>query len=148
MFLLARFARERFYMRDLEQALVLLEAAERDLSALRGMGNNPDFADEVFGFHVQQATEKSFKAWLALLGEEYPVTHDLTWLLKILGEHDTAAMRFESLIDYNPYAVQFRYATDPSVKPLDRDAAVKSLKVLIEYVQGLVADFREVSEEK
>jgi HEPN domain-containing protein len=30
------------------------------------------FADEIFGFHVQQAAEKLFKAWIALLGEEYP----------------------------------------------------------------------------
>lgn len=53
-------------MKDLEQARELAGAAERDISALRGMGNAVVFADEVFGFHVQQAAEKMFKAWLAL----------------------------------------------------------------------------------
>ena len=71
-------------MSDLEQARALIEAAERDLSALRGMGDVGVFADEIFGFHVQQAVEKSFKAWLALLGEVYPLTHDLGDLLTLL----------------------------------------------------------------
>ena len=61
-------------MSDRKQARELIEAAERDLSALRGMGDAGVFADEIFGFHVQQAVEKSFKAWLALLGETYPTT--------------------------------------------------------------------------
>ena len=71
-------------MSDPKQARVLLEAAERDASALRGMGDAAVFADEVFGFHAQQAAEKLFKAWLALLGETYPMTHDLSELLELL----------------------------------------------------------------
>ncbi len=53
-------------MNDLEQARELASAAERDISALRGMDDAAIFADEIFGFHVQQAAEKLFKAWLAL----------------------------------------------------------------------------------
>ena len=56
-------------MSDLKAARVLVEAAERDIAALRGMGDASVFADEIFGFHTQQAAEKLFKAWLALLGE-------------------------------------------------------------------------------
>ena len=56
-------------MKDLEQARELAGAAERDISALRGMGNAAVFADEIFGFHVQQAAEKLFKAWTDLQGE-------------------------------------------------------------------------------
>ena len=52
-------------MSDPKQARVLLEAAERDVSALRGMGDAAVFADEVLGFHAQQAAEKLLKAWLA-----------------------------------------------------------------------------------
>ena len=68
-------------MSDLKQARVLLEAAERDASALGGMGDAAVFADEIFGFHVQQAAEKLVKAWLASLGEIYPLSHDLAALL-------------------------------------------------------------------
>ena len=42
-------------MSDLKQARVLLTAAERDISALRGMADAAVFADEIFGFHAQQA---------------------------------------------------------------------------------------------
>ena len=63
-------------MSDPMQARALLEAAERDVSALRGVDDTVMFADEIFGFHVQQAAEKLLKAWLALLGEIYPLSHD------------------------------------------------------------------------
>ena len=59
-------------MSDLKQARVLLTSAERDISALRGMADAAVFADEIFGFHAQQAAEKLLKAWVALLGETYP----------------------------------------------------------------------------
>ena len=73
-------------MSDHEQARTLLEAAEKDVSALRGMGDGVVFADEIFGFHVQQAVEKLLKAWLASLGEIYPLSHDLASLLDMLGK--------------------------------------------------------------
>ncbi len=75
-------------MSDLKQARVLLTAAERDISALRGMADAAVFADEIFGFHAQQAAEKLLKAWLALLGETYPTTHDLDRLLAMLRACD------------------------------------------------------------
>ena len=65
-------------MSDLEQAVELLKLAERDFRALKGMTDPEVFAEEIFGFVAQQAVEKSFKAWLALLGATYPFTHDLT----------------------------------------------------------------------
>lgn len=59
-------------MRNLEAAKVLLEAALRDLRALYGMLDRDTFADEIFGFHVQQTAEKALKAWLNLLGSPRP----------------------------------------------------------------------------
>ena len=135
-------------MRDLEQAAALPDAAERDFSALRGMGNKSDFVDEIFGFHVQQAAEKNFKAWLCLLGDDYPVTHDLAWLLEMLKDRGVQTTRFEWLVDYNPYAVQFRYVADPGVGPLDRNTAVKGLEVLMEHVRSMFADLREASDDQ
>lgn len=64
-----RFARARSCISDPKCARVLLEAAGRDLSALRGMSHEKVFADEIAGFLAQQATEKLLKAWTALLGE-------------------------------------------------------------------------------
>jgi HEPN domain-containing protein len=54
-------------MSNLDQAKVLLQAAHRDLKALGGMFDVEIFADEIFGFHIQQATEKLLKAWLTII---------------------------------------------------------------------------------
>lgn len=128
-------------MTDHEQARELLEAAKRDLSALRGMGDAEIFADEIFGFHVQQAIEKSFKAWLALLGETYPTTHNLERLLKALAMRDPGAVRFEELTGYAPYAVVLRYAdAAPQRGAIDRREALLRVEALFERVRRLMED--------
>ena len=123
-------------MSDLKQARVLLMSAERDISALRGMADAAVFADEIFGFHAQQAAEKLLKAWLALLGETYPTTHDLARLLAMLRARDVEATRFNELVEYTPFAVQFRYAPgDLSARPLDRDTAIERVEALLKEVR-------------
>jgi hypothetical protein len=37
---------------------VLLALAEKDYTAISKMVSDPEFADEIFGFHAQQAVEK------------------------------------------------------------------------------------------
>lgn len=123
-------------MSDPKQARVLLKAAERDVSALRGMGDAAVFADEVFGFHAQQAAEKLFKAWLASLGEIYPLSHDLAVLLDLLNACGMDVARFDELVDYTRYAVRLRYAAaDPGAEPLDRETAVRRVEGLLEEVR-------------
>ena len=73
-------------MSDPKCAEMLLGAAERDLLTLRNM--TAGAPDESYGFHVQQAAEKSFKAWLALLGETYPLTHNIETLVNLLAGRD------------------------------------------------------------
>ena len=96
-------------MSDEKSARVLLDAAERDVRALAVMGNPDEVSEEVFGFHVQQGGEKLLKAWLALLGGEYPFTHDLEALLDLVGERTEITDEFEGLIGYTPFAVKHRY---------------------------------------
>ena len=123
-------------MSDLRQARVLIKAAARDITALRGMSNADIFADEIFGFHVQQAAEKLFKAWLALMGRTYPPIHDLSELLSMLIEYQSDAARFDPLIEYTPYAVQFRYGIgDGDNVPLDRDTALQRTEGLLKEVR-------------
>ena len=71
-------------MKDPRQAAVLLQAAERDFKAARKM-LDPEFHDMVFGQIVQQAAEKLLKAWLCLLSQRYPRTHDLKKLMALLA---------------------------------------------------------------
>lgn len=110
-------------MSDLEEATILLQAAHRDLQALTGMLNREVFADEIFGFHVQQAVEKSLKAWLTVLGDAYPYTHDLMSLMRrVEGLGGQVLTEFEPLLGFTLYAVQFRYGfVDTLDEPLNRE---------------------------
>lgn len=123
-------------MSDPKQTHLLLAAAERDFNALCGMQDAAVFADEIFGFHVQQAVEKLFKAWLALLGETYPTTHNLARLSEMLNAHGAEVGHFAGLVEFTPYAVQFRYAPgQPSSIPLSRNEAVEGVQALFEVVR-------------
>lgn len=128
-------------MSDLKQARILLEAAEFDVSALRGMRDAAVFADAVFGFHVLQAAEKSFKAWLAPLGASYPLVHDLRRLLETLAAREPDAARFDAFIEYSPYAVQLRYAgVLPDAAPLDREPATAHAEALLDEVRRRLSE--------
>jgi hypothetical protein len=118
-------------MSDHHQARILLQAASRDLCALGGMGDAAQFADEIFGFHVQQAAEKCLKAWIALQGEGYPFTHDLNVLLRLLENMGCPVEPFWALSEYTVFAVQLRYAAFSSPdEGVDRQAAIAQVQVL------------------
>ena len=123
-------------MSDAKCARLLMEASKRDVEALRGMGDASVFADEIFGFHVQQAAEKLLKAWIALLGETYPLTHDLELLFNLLQRRGVEASDFAGLNEYTPYAVQFRYeALGLDAEPLDRQAGLTLVESLLTQVK-------------
>ena len=123
-------------MSDDKCARMLVSAAERDIEALRVMRRSDDIPGEVFGFHVQQAAEKLLKAWIALLGESYPLTHNIDALLALLAGRDVATEPFRDLAVYTPYAVEFRYAgVGPGVAPIDRDRATARADALLKRVR-------------
>ena len=126
-------------MSDVKCARVMYRAAERDVLTLRSM--TADAPVESFGFHVQQAAEKALKAWLALLGETYPLTHSIETLLDLLDDRGAATEPFRSLIDYTPYAVEFRYVgADPDAEPIDREDAIALVEALLERVGRRLAE--------
>ena len=124
---------------DVDQARLLLGMADDDLDAFRAMRNPAEFSDEIFGFHVQQAAEKCCKAWIALLGEEYPLTHDVGELIARIRERDGAVSAFAGLAGFTPFAVRFRYERLPeTVAPIDRPAAVRQVEALRRRVRDLL----------
>jgi HEPN domain-containing protein len=60
--------------------------------------------DEIFGFDAQQSVEKSLKAWLAYLGKEYPLTHDISALLDLLRSNGQDVEGYWDFVEYNLYA--------------------------------------------
>ena len=130
-------------MRDLKLARTLLDSAGKNIFVLRGAVDTPDYPEEVFGFHVQQAAEKSFKAWLALLNEQYPISHDLALQSDRVKAVDTDVTRFDELIDYSPYAAQFRYTGSTKDEPLDRNTALRLSEELAEHVETMFESVKE-----
>ena len=126
-------------MSDVKCARLMYRAAERDILTLRSMTAGAPV--ESFGFHVQQAAEKALKAWLALRGEKYPLTHSIETLLDHLDDRGAATGPFRNLIDYTPYAVEFRYAgVDAGAEPIDREGALALVQALLERVRRQLAE--------
>ena len=112
-----------------------------DVAAVRGMVDNPLFADEIFGFHAQQAVEKSLKAWLAIRSIDFPLTHDLSRLLGLLEEASIDVSLFWPLVQYTVFAVQARYEAGlmESEASIDRLAVIAEVEYLMTTVSSLTA---------
>jgi HEPN domain-containing protein len=126
-------------MSDKEHAEEILQAARRDLRALRAMNDPHAFADEIFGFHAQQSVEKALKAWLAFLGIQFPRTHDLKKLADLLREAGASVGGVDAFIDLNAFAVQYRYESlYVNEEELDRADLADQVDRLIQQVAGAI----------
>jgi len=108
----------------LDVARVLLEKAGQDEALVRKIGSDTDIADEMAGFHCQQAAEKQIKAVLTAHEIPYKKSHELSYLAGLIEEHKidapTALTQADTLTDW---AVEFRYEGEEP-PTLDRDAAL------------------------
>ncbi len=128
-------------MADIEQAGSLLRMAHKDFNALVGMQGSELFADEIFGFHVQQAVEKTLKAWLCISGDaSYPMTHELARLFTLLENQGAAIEPFWSLVQYTMFAVQARYEEGVADmdEPIDRAEEIRHVSALLGCVEKLL----------
>lgn len=123
-----------------DHATEMLTVAERDLRALCGMIDRAIFTEQIFGFHAQQAIEKTLKAWIAAIGVEYPLIHNIARLLAILEDNGCDVQAYWGLIEYTAYAVAFRYdAENHTDEPLDREHTISEAQALHNHVAGIVA---------
>jgi HEPN domain-containing protein len=127
-------------MVELEHAAALLRLASRDLNAVIAMQDAALVADEIVGFHAQQAAEKALKAWLTAAGLQYPLTHQLARLLALLESAGAAVESFWPLVRLTAFAVQARYEEDTvdADEPLDRVAIVAEVQALLRHVAAIV----------
>ena len=130
-------------MKNLELARTLLDSAGRDIFVVQNAIDTPGYPEEAFGFHVQQAAEKNLKAWLVLFDEPFPLSHDLALLSDRVKAVDAEATRFDKLIDYSPYAVQFRYKASTDGEPLERNAALRLLEELAGHVETIFENLKK-----
>lgn len=127
-------------MSDLKCARYLVSLAERDIRGFQGMSDVALFEEETALFHAQQAAEKLLQAWIACMGEVFPLTHRLKTLLDIVEKRTTDASQFRDLETLSPFAVQFRYEFLPEdAEPLDRHGIASRLNALLERVRAEIA---------
>jgi HEPN domain-containing protein len=108
-----------------EQAQLLARKASQDATAARLLAGNEGIADEIIGFHAQQAVEKWLKAVMAVRGLPEVRIHDIGRLLQILEKGDVGLPGNASQLDeLTEYAVPMRYDELLDAEPLDRDATV------------------------
>lgn len=129
-------------MNEGEQPSRLLALARRDLRAAEVLRDQPDVGDGIVGFHAQQAAEKALKAWLTILGIDFPRTHDLSLLIHKLDEEGAEVASLWGLLDLNPFAVQLRYEILDD-EPLDHGATLEQVTALLNHVERLLAEERD-----
>ncbi len=129
-------------------AEMFLTMAEKDYTTVRKMAADAEFADEVFGFHAQQAAEKAAKAILAAKGISFERTHDLEPLFDALEENGCIGTGdFAELIDLTDFAVQYRYqAFDEFDAGLDRDAVADEVQRFLDLARKTVNKNAEMGE--
>jgi HEPN domain-containing protein len=95
---------------ELEVALISLEKAQQDLVAVGKWLTDLDISDEIIGFHIQQAIEKSLKAILLRQAIDYPHTHNLRLLIDLCRNNNVEVpSEFLQVDVFNRFAVQWRY---------------------------------------
>ncbi|MFC1812445.1 HEPN domain-containing protein [Thermodesulfobacteriota bacterium] len=123
-------------MSDLKQAQLMLDMARKDLKALKGMLDQDIFEEEIFGFHAQQAIEKTLKGLIALMGHEYPLTHDISTLLEFLENRGQEVEPFWDFVEFNAFSVRFRYETfDALEEPINRKGTIEKIEDLLRQVE-------------
>ena len=115
----------------------LLALAEKDYKAALILARAEDPQMDAAGFHLQQAVEKSLKAWLAFKRVDYPKTHDLSLLLGLLEDQGERIDPFWSLLELNSFAVQFRYELAGEEFPNFKQLA-KLTKKLLAHIQSIL----------
>jgi HEPN domain-containing protein len=104
-------------------AAVFLRKARNDLTALTRLASEPQVADEIVGFHAQQAVEKALKAVLTSAGVRVGKTHDLNQLLKLLADAGIDAPDWlAETAQLTPFAAILRYIELELDTSVDRDA--------------------------
>lgn len=122
---------------DLERQIgVLRQVALEDLALVRMALSAPEVSDRIVGFHAQQCVEKLLKAVLASRGVDFPFTHDLETLRRLLDEQGLAVpVDPSTLALLTPFSVRQRYG-ELDEEPVDR----AELRELAEQIAAWAAE--------
>ncbi len=122
---------------ELDHVRELLDMALGQINAMIVL-QDASIREEDFGFHAERGAELALKAWIALLGEQYPLTHELSDLFNFLdGTGATGTSQFYHLTSLTNYAVYYQYhnVADPV---MDRRQVTDDVRNFIQHVSALL----------
>jgi HEPN domain-containing protein len=113
--------------------------AQKDLRAAEILLRGEDLGDyDSVGFHAQQAAEKFMKAVLVRHQVEFPKTHDIALIRRLIAQvNQSLSARLAPGDVLTSYAVDFRYPGDSP--PLTKDGGTQALQ-LAQQVGDVVLD--------
>ena len=116
------------------EAQAMLRVARRDLRAAQLLA--VDEAEEAsWGFQMQQAIEKTFKAWILSCDRRAPFTHDIAELLQVLSEQGVEIAPYLRFSQFTLFAVQLRYDDEPEPLDLNRQEWLLVVQALLDEVE-------------
>lgn len=121
------------------EAARMLRIALRDLKAARSMVDLDLFDEPSWGFHVQQATEKALKALISALEHEYPRTHDLALLFRLVNDFGGNPIPYQALENFTAFGAKLRYEDEEEPLNLDRTVWNQLCADLLVHVASLIA---------
>jgi HEPN domain-containing protein len=124
----------------IEEAHRLLRLAERDLKTFHILAAHLEAALSAMCFHAQQSAEKSLKAVLTSQCADFPRTHNLEELAKLIGEQQiNLPLPARELRRLNPYAVDFRYG-EVDIALITREEAEAIAEKSLQWARQYVAE--------
>jgi len=131
----------------IEEALLSLRLAERDIKAFEVLCKDPEIHLSVACFHAQQAIEKSLKAVLFAHQIEFGRTHDLIKLTQLLrGRGVTIPVSDSQLRKLNPFAVTFRY-DEADIETIPQEEAANLVISIQSWAEMMVQAARQREEQ-
>jgi len=124
-------------MQQHDLALELLAMARRDEYAASVLLADASVDDAIIGFHWQQTAEKLLKALLAERSVDFPRTHDLVLLMRLVrNEGYQLPESFANLGALNPFAATLRYDMSQGAGTLDREHTQSLVEQLRSWVEA------------
>ncbi|NJN92744.1 MAG: HEPN domain-containing protein [Anaerolineales bacterium] len=125
--------------RQQELARLLLQKARQDLAVVVSVADSEAVADEIVGFHIQQAIEKAIKSALTRLGRQYEFTHDLSILYR-QAENNGLSLpaSIDAVEELTVFAVQFRYLLYQEEQGFDRSAGLTLAENFVQWADAII----------
>lgn len=124
------------------EAMRWIQYAREDLEAARSMHSGESFVPRHVCWLAQQAAEKALKSALVSVQREFPRTHDLELLCRLLPDTFSVQPDDIALSQLSEWAVEARYPGDwPEATRDDAKSAVKCAELVVDRVYlGLISD--------